>query len=151
MEPHPSILHYSYKMATSNASFTQTSNGIVVPHLQIPTRTNENVPRQQIPIPNRYTTVVYVEYVIRENARLHKWFSDIQMAWIWIRGQINQRDDRAEWDVAPFLSVANIMDREWRHDRGVTVAVSDSQEYEYCAYYDPTVSYDDVRDLEEYF
>jgi hypothetical protein len=126
-------------MTDSNIIPTQSLN-------MEPTQT-PNVP--PIPIPNRYHTTVCVEYVIDDDVRHLKWFSDIQMAWIWIREQVNRRDDREEWEVIPFLTTADAMDREWRRNRGVIVA--DCDEYEYCAYYEPTVLYEAVRDREEYF
>ncbi len=135
----PITLFQTDRMTDSNIIPTQSLN-------MEPTQT-PNVP--PIPIPNRYHTTVCVEYVIDDDVRHIKWFSDIQMAWIWIREQVNRRDDREEWDVSPFLATADAMDREWRRNRGVTVADCDG--YEYCTYYEPTVLYEDVRDREEFF
>ena len=131
-----------------------TNNGIVVPPLQIPPRTNENVPPQ--PIPNRYDTTICVEYCVNDEVRHIKWFSDIQMAWIWIISRIhnyhNQTQDE-EWRHLTFLACADRLDRRWRdgNQDGMLMANHITNNYAYYVSYEPTVRYEDVRDHEEYF
>ena len=108
-----------------------------------------NTPPQ--PDANRYHTVVSVEYCVDGDVRLIKWFSDIQMAWIWISGQVRERHGE-NWDIAPFLTTANAMERQWRQGFGDDgFCVADSDGYEYITYYEPTVNYEDVRNREEHF
>ena len=86
-----------------------------------------------------------------DEVRLIKWFSDIQMAWIWINQEVARRDGE-EWEITPFLETADQMDIAWRRgfgEQGITVAEDDG--YEYIAYYEPTVNYEDVRDRVEHF
>ena len=86
-----------------------------------------------------------------DDIRLIKWFSDIQMAWIWINQRVRERHGE-NWDIAPFLTTANAMDRQWSQGFGEDgFCVADSDGYEYIAYYEPTLNYEDVRDREEHF
>jgi hypothetical protein len=132
-------------MAATNEPSTQTP---IVPPLDIPPRLSVDTSR---PIPNRYHTVVSVEYAMYDEVRLIKWFSDIQMAWIWINQEVARRDGE-EWEITPFLETADQMDIAWRRgfgEQGITVAEDDG--YEYIAYYEPTLNYEDVRDRVEHF
>lgn len=135
-------------MATETEIPTQTPNQIIVPPLNIPVRLSIDT---SPPIPSRYHTVVSVEFAIYDEVRIKKWFSDIQMAWIWIHQEVRRRDGE-EWEMTPFLETADQMDIAWRQglgEQGITVAEDDG--YEYIAYYEPTVNYEDVRDREERF
>lgn len=132
-------------MSETNEPPTQTP---IVPPLNIPIRLSVDT---SLPIPSRYHTVVSVEYVMYNEVRRIKWFSDIQMAWIWINQEVERRHEE-EWEITPFLTVADQMDRDWRRgfgEEGVCVAEDDG--YEYIAYYEPTLNYEDIRDREEHF
>ena len=132
-------------MASTNNPPTQTP---MVPPLNIPIRLSIDT---SLPIPSRYSTVVSVEYYINDDVRHIKWFSDIQMAWIWINHQVRQYHGE-EWEVCPFLTIADSMDYEWRQGNGHHgMVVAYREGYEYAAYYEPTINYEDVRDREEHF
>lgn len=107
-----------------------------------------NVP--PLPIPNRYHTTVVVEYVIHDTVRVRKWFSDIQMAWLWVKKQVSERENQNEnWRMFSFETVANGLDIEWRNNNGVAVANCGDIWWE--AFYRPTIQYENVRDREEHF
>ena len=144
--PLRSSLPPTINMATNDQIPTQTPPQVVVPRLNIP-----EPPTQQLTA-SRYTTPVSVEFCIYGEVRHIKWFSDIQMAWIWIRAQVDRCDYREDWEVTPFLETADEMDRQWAQGDGEDGSmVADDDGYEYVAYYRPHVQYEDVRDREEHF
>lgn len=104
------------------------------------------------PIPNRYDTVVAVEAYNNEDLHLIKWFSDIQMAWIWIKNQTELIQTVDDWDVTGFITCADSMDTNWRNgygENGYCVVTGDP--FEFIAYYKPSLQYEDIRDHEEQY
>lgn len=94
----------------------------------------------ELPIPNRWHTTVSVEVYINGQMRHIKWFSDLQMAYIWIANQERDNNEPLNYN-RNFVELANAMDRRWqqRPNEGCTIARSYS--YKYKATYEPDVSY----------
>ena len=134
-------------MASTNQTSTRTSSSVVVPPLIIPPRLNNP---SQLTV-NRYQTVVSVEVYNGDNLRQIKWFSDIQMAWIWIKDQTLLLET-VEWDITSFIPCADEMDSQWRYGHGENgICVATGGQYEFMAYYEPTTDYEDVRGHEEFY
>lgn len=113
------------------------------------TETLQTIPL--LPIPNRYNTVVTVE-VYHEDALCRiKWFSDIQMAWIWVKDHTMDAS-MVEWDITSFIPCADAMDAQWRRGEGANgMCIAMGGQYEFIAYYETYVNYEDVRGREEFF
>ncbi len=126
------------------------------------TTNNAMIPVQnpRVNMPRRYGTVAihYIHEVRysdddRDPLRMIKWFSDIQMAWMWVRQRVNtvHRDD---WAMNPFLTCVYDMDLQWNvgdGEDGKALAENlDTFVYdgEYRAYYKPDVKYDDIPEAE---
>jgi hypothetical protein len=124
-----------------------------------PTNDVFNAPSPRVNMPRRYGTVAvhYIREVLYSDddrdLRMIKWFSDIQMAWMWVRQRLNTVH-RDEWAMNPFLTCVYDMDRQWNvgaGEDGQTFAENlDTFIYdgEYRAYYKPDVKYEDIPEAE---
>jgi len=95
-----------------------------------------------VPSVNRYTTEVSVELYVRTVLRRIRWFSDLQLAYIWCISEKELLDDDFPpivWSpVKPFLEFADLMDRRWAQVGarcGCTLLYSDIYRYKVC--YEP--------------
>lgn len=103
-------------------------------------RTPESRPRV-----DRYNTATSVDKVVNGITRQVKWFSDFQMAWIWIDNEVKreiQNGDDRDWRIKSFHNAADSMDEYWQDDNedGVTVARTTNTtgvRVKYVAFYDP--------------
>ena len=111
------------------------------------------VPNPRVNMPRRYGTVA-IHYMYEDDVRMIKWFSDIQMAWMWIRQRVNTVHRDEWWDMNPFLTCVYDMDRQWNvgdGDDGKALAenaIASDYEAEYRAYYKPDVKYEDIPEAE---
>jgi len=127
-----------------HSSYTYNTDTILVQEQQHRTPENQPIqpiqPRQFNETVNRYTTTVSIEVYQNGILRYIKWFSDLQMAYIWCMNQLVLYPDQ-EWDYdSDFLEFATFMDRRYRAmglNGGYTVA--ESTRYKYRAYYEPNV------------
>lgn len=92
------------------------------------------------PTPNRWYTTVSVEVYINDRMRHIKWFSDLQMAYIWVASQERIINESLTYH-RDFVEFADAFDRRWqrRPNEGCTVARSST--YKYRMTYEPTVPY----------
>jgi hypothetical protein len=92
------------------------------------------------PTPNRWYTTVSVEVYINGRMRHIKWFSDLQMAYIWVASQERVINEPLTYH-RDFVEFADAFDRRWqrRPNEGCTIARSSS--YKYRMTYEPDVPY----------
>lgn len=90
------------------------------------------------PTPNRWYTTVSVEIYINRQMRYIKWFSDIQMAYIWVASQERVINEPLTYN-RNFVEFADAFDRRWqqRPNEGCTMATSST--YRYRLTYEPDV------------
>ncbi len=105
-------------------------------------------------VPNHTDTVVLVQYTVNDDDILfEKWFANIKIAYDWIVNRIQEKHTREKfWHIETFKETVNEMDSKWYNGcgwHGAIVAYNgDETSYRYCAYYNPTILYEDVRDRE---
>lgn len=102
------------------------------------------VSRMTTQTPNRFTTTVAIECYIDDRLRRVRWFSDMQMAYLWTKRQVEQSPTE-EWDVDSFQEACNMMDSRWA--RGQQEAYCVAQGDSVCFYfrYEPSVNYETIR------
>lgn len=111
---------------------------IQLPPLVIPPPPTTQPPRTPPARPHadRWHTPISVEQIIRGRMRYVKWFSDFQIAYMYIEGTIANDDN--DWIIADFHETADMMDEYWLHgEEGLPVARCDETETIYIAYYEP--------------
>jgi hypothetical protein len=94
---------------------------------------------------DRYNTATSVDKVVNGITRQVKWFSDFQMAWIWIDNEVKrqiQEGDSREWRVKSFENTADLMDERWEdgEEGGVVIAKTlntTGERVKYMTFYDP--------------
>jgi hypothetical protein len=116
-------------------------------HLVHP-QTRQPPPPPRTPPPrlhaDRWYTPVSVERVVRGRMRSVKWFSDLQMAYIYVQGIVNddENDDENEehdWIIADFHETADMMDTRWSEsEEGLPIARCDDTRTVFIAYYEPS-------------
>jgi hypothetical protein len=90
------------------------------------------------PSANRYNTTVSVETIVNSDVRNLKWFTDLQMAYLWCIEQTKLQSNE-EWLINDsFIDFANTMDRRWQRGSTIGVCIAKSSSIEYRAYYEPT-------------
>ena len=82
-----------------------------------------------------------------------KWFVNIKIAYDWITNRIQEKHTgEMFWHIESFKETVNEMDSKWYNGYGWHGAIvaynGDETSYRYCAYYKPTVLYEDVREHE---
>jgi hypothetical protein len=103
-------------------------------------RHNDDPVLQEFLDANRYTTSVCIEVIESNIIRKVKWFSDLQMAYLWCINKI-QLYDNEQWErVFSFQEFADNMDRRWRRGNTNGYPVAYSSRVECRAYYEPTVN-----------
>lgn len=104
----------------------------------------ENYRRSITMWPNRYSTIISVECYEDSILRRIHWFTDIQMAYIWIRRKVQELPEE-DWSLLTFKETSDGLDYNWAngHDH---IRVADSFMHQYIAYYEPNVSWnrDDI-------
>ncbi len=84
---------------------------------------------------DRYHTPCSVERIVNDIVSHVYWFSDFQMAWIWIEGRIRDTPQNG-WDLVPFLEAANSIEARWENGiEGKLVASCD--EIRYKVFFEP--------------
>jgi hypothetical protein len=95
--------------------------------------------------PNRWNTSVSVKSQTGlGNQMRNEWryFTDIQMAHIWIKDQT--RRSPSNWTIATFFETCDTMDREWRLSPTSEFVVAYSENTRYILKYEPSVSFESV-------
>jgi hypothetical protein len=95
--------------------------------------------------PNRWNTSVSVKSQTGlGNQMRNEWryFTDIQMAHIWIKDQT--RRSPSNWTIATFFETCDAMDREWRLSPTSEFVVAYSENTRYILKYEPSVSFESV-------
>jgi hypothetical protein len=90
-------------------------------------------------LPNRWYTTISVEIYDRRQLRYIKWFSDLQMAYLWVKDHLRTFNEPFTME-NDFIRFADRMDQRWtqRHD-GCTLA--SNSRYKYRVYYEPDVPF----------
>ena len=101
---------------------------------------NDNIILQEFLDANRYTTSVCIEVMESNIIRKVKWFSDLQMAYLWCINKIHSYPDEHWERIFSFQEFADNMDRRWRRGNTNGYPIAYSSRVEYRAYYDPTVN-----------
>ena len=100
-----------------------------------------NQPSQETilnPHANRYNTTVSVETIVNSDVRNLKWFTDLQMAYLWSIEQTKLQPNE-DWIINDsFVDFANTMDRRWQRGNTNGASIARSISIEYRAYYEPT-------------
>jgi hypothetical protein len=94
----------------------------------------------ELPVPNRWHTTVSVEIYINNRLRYIKWFSDLQMAYIWVAGQERVHNETLTYN-RNFVEFADAMDRRWQIRPNESCAMATSTTYRYRIAYEPDVPY----------
>ncbi len=106
---------------------------------------------QQPPSPNRWYTTVSVEIYINERMRYIKWFSDLQMAYLWVKEHIRTVNEPFTME-NDFVRFAERMDQRWSERRDGCTLASNAR-YKYRVYYEPDVPFrhedQDARRVDE--
>jgi hypothetical protein len=101
--------------------------------VRTPPRNHRPPRREEV---SRFYTASSVEYSVDGIVREIKWFTDIQMGYIWILDKIRQTSDIDEWDVRDFEEVADRLEERWYEGKdGLIVAKLD--ECKFRIYYNP--------------
>ncbi len=95
--------------------------------------------QEQPPSPNRWYTTVSVEIYINERMRYIKWFSDLQMAYLWVKDHIHTLNEPFNME-NNFVHFADRMDQRWR-DRQDGCTLASNARYKYRVYYEPDVPF----------
>jgi hypothetical protein len=69
-----------------------------------------------------------------------KWFSDLQMAYIYVQDIVNDdENEEHDWIIADFHETADMMDTRWREgEEGLPIARCDDTRTVFIAYYEPS-------------
>ncbi len=89
---------------------------------------------------DRWYTPVSVERIVRGRMRSVKWFSDFQMAYIYVQGIVNDdENEEHDWIIADFHETADMMDTRWSEgEEGLPIARCDDTRTVFIAYYEPS-------------
>jgi hypothetical protein len=89
---------------------------------------------------DRWYTPVSVERIVRGRMRNVKWFSDLQMAYIYVQDIVNDdENEEHDWIIADFHETADMMDTRWREgEEGLPIARCDDTRTVFIAYYEPS-------------
>ena len=101
--------------------------------VQTPPPTERPPRREEV---SRFYTASSVEYSVDGVIREIKWFTDIQMGYLWIIDKIRQTSDMDDWDIRDFEEVANRLEERWYEGKdGLIVAKMD--ECKFRIFYNP--------------
>jgi hypothetical protein len=108
-----------------------------LPLHQLPPPPQTPPPRQHA---DRWHTAVSVECIVRGRMRSVKWFSDFQMAYLYVEGIVNDdENEEHDWIMTDFHETANMMDTYWDDgEDGLPIARCDETRTMYIAYYEPS-------------
>ena len=96
--------------------------------------------------PNRWSTPVSVKCQtgpINQVTNTYRYFTDIQMAYIWIKDQTRRSDD-SNWTLATFFETCDGMDREWQSTHTSDYVVAYSENTSFTAEYEPAMTVESV-------
>ena len=97
-------------------------------------------------VPNRWSTPVSVKCQtgpIGQITNTYRYFTDIQMAYIWIKDQTRRSDD-SNWTLATFFETCDGMDREWQSTQLSDYVVAYSEHTSFIAEYEPAMTVESV-------
>ncbi len=94
----------------------------------------------ELPVPNRWHTTVSVEVYINGRMRHINWFSDLQMAYIWVTSQERVHNEPLSYN-RNFVEFADAMDRRWQDRPNESCTMATSNSYKYKLTYEPDVPY----------
>ena len=121
------------------AQLNSSPSNMLLPPLHEPPPPPPHTPPPRMHV-DRWHTPVSVERIVRGRMRNVKWFSDFQMAYLYVQGIVN--DDTNEdhiWNIADFYETADRMDEYWNDgEEGLAIARCDAAHIVYIAYYEPT-------------
>lgn len=115
----------------------------VIPPTIIPPQFDPIQQREEVQTPpprphaDRWHTPVCVEVIINGNIRRIKWFSDLQMAWIYVHKIVFQTPNE-DWVIKSFERTARTMDVRWQDGRGdLGYVIAKCKDVKFRAFYDP--------------
>jgi hypothetical protein len=119
----------------------------------VPSRWNTQVhqqeqqEQQQQQAPNRWSTPVSVKCQtgpIGQVTHRYRYFTDIQMAYIWIKDQTRRSDD-SNWTLHTFFETCDAMDSQWQLTQSSEFLVAHSGSTLYSIEYEPSMTFESVR------
>jgi hypothetical protein len=106
----------------------------------------EQQPQQVQQPPNRWNTPVSVKCQTgpaNQIANYYRYFTDIQMAYIWIKDQTRRSDD-SNWTLATFFETCDAMDSQWQSTQTSEFLVAHSGTTLYIIEYEPSMTFESV-------
>jgi hypothetical protein len=97
-------------------------------------------------VPNRWYTPVSVKCQtgpVNQIAHHYRYFTDIQMAYIWIKEQTRRSDD-SNWTLATFFETCDAMDSQWQLTQTSEFLVAHSGTTLYIIEYEPAMTFESV-------
>lgn len=96
--------------------------------------------------PNRWNTPVSVKCQTgpaNQISHHYRYFTDIQMAYIWIKDQTRRSD--SNWTLATFFETCDAMDSQWQLTQSSEFLVAHSGSTLYSIAYEPSMTFESVR------
>jgi hypothetical protein len=96
--------------------------------------------------PNRWNTPVSVKCQtgpVNQVTNTYRYFTDIQMAYIWIKDQTRRSDD-SNWTLATFFETCDAMDSQWQLTQTSEFLVAHSGTTLYSIQYEPAMTFETV-------
>jgi hypothetical protein len=96
-------------------------------------------------VPNRWYTPVSVKCQtgpVNQIAHHYRYFTDIQMAYIWIKEQTRRND--SNWTLATFFETCDAMDSQWQSTQTSEFLVAHSGTTLYIIEYEPAMTFESV-------
>lgn len=116
-----------------------TLNEIITALQPVPPPSSEVT--ETISPPNRWHTPVSVTYYVNRRITNARYFTDLQMAYLWIKNQTQLTD--LDWDISSFSETCTEMDRRWlRNQTGYTVAQYEG--YRFKVHYEPHMTAESI-------
>lgn len=101
--------------------------------VQTPPPTERPPRREEV---SRFYTASSVEYIVDSEIREVKWFTDIQMAYLWIMEKINRISDMQDWTIRSFEETADRLEERWYEGKDGLV-VAKLEECKFRIFYNP--------------
>jgi hypothetical protein len=107
---------------------------IIPDHIQRREEVQTPPPRQHA---NRWNTPVSLEVIENGYIRKIRWFSDLQMAWIYVQKSVTKNTNQT-WNLRSFERTANAMDERWEDGRGdLGYVIAKSRRCKFRVFYEP--------------
>jgi hypothetical protein len=104
--------------------------------VRTPPRNHRPPRREEV---NRFYTATSVEYSVDGTIRELKWFTDIQMAYLWILNKtknISYDTYDTQWDIRTFEETADRLEERW-YDGKDGLVVAKMEEHKFRVFYNP--------------